>query len=176
MRIAFATNPAVGHLLPLLPLATAARDAGHDVRVLAGASLAGAIGRAGLVHVAAGPPDLPWVFSQIPERIGLTGRRHAVVIWSCGFAGIPAGALADALLDLAAGWRPDLVVHDDSEQGSRTGCGSRMACWKIRVSRAGTATGTWRRGRPPCRTRTIHTPRRAVPCGRSPSTTPAYRC
>ena len=30
MRIAFAANPALGHVLPLIPLALAARDAGHD--------------------------------------------------------------------------------------------------------------------------------------------------
>lgn len=31
MRIAFVTQPALGHLLPLLPLAVTARDAGRHV-------------------------------------------------------------------------------------------------------------------------------------------------
>jgi UDP:flavonoid glycosyltransferase YjiC (YdhE family) len=34
MRILFSTTPALGHLLPLLPLARAARGHGHDVAVL----------------------------------------------------------------------------------------------------------------------------------------------
>ncbi len=118
MRIAFVTNPALGHLLPLLPLALAARDAGHDVVVIGGASVAGAVSRVGLRHVVAGPPDLPSVFAAIPERAGLTGRRLAAVTWGKGFAGILAPALASATLELAREWRPDLVVHEDSEQGS----------------------------------------------------------
>ena len=105
MRIAFAANPALGHVLPLLPLALAARDAGHDVAVIGGASVAGAVSRVGLRHVVAGPPDLPSVFASVPERAGLTGRRLAAVTWGKGFAGILAPALASATLELARDWR-----------------------------------------------------------------------
>ena len=118
MRIAFVTNPALGHLLPLLPLALAARDAGHDVRVVGGASIGPAVQRVGLPHVFAGPPDLPTVFAQVPGRAGLSGRRLAAVIWGRGFAGILAPALAAATLELARDWPPHLVIHEDSEQGS----------------------------------------------------------
>ena len=118
MKIAFATNPALGHLLPLVPLAQAARAAGHDVVVVGGASLAAAIRDAGLVHVVAGPPDLPSVFARVPDRNGLTSRRLAAVTWKQAFAGILAPEMAAAVLDLAGSWRPDLVVHEDSEQGT----------------------------------------------------------
>src|SRR6188472_520256 len=111
MRIAFVTNPALGHLLPLLPLAHAARDAGHEVVVVGGASVGPAIERTGLRHVVAGPPDLPSVFARVPERAGLTGRRLAAVTWSRAFAGILAPELAAATLELARDWPPDLVVH-----------------------------------------------------------------
>ncbi len=118
MRIAFACNPAHGHLLPLLPLALAARDAGHDVVVLGGRSLEPTLAVAGLAHVEAGPPDLPAVFAAVPEAAEQTGRSLAVLIWSRGFAGFVAPALADGVLDLARSWRPDILVHDDSEQGT----------------------------------------------------------
>ena len=118
MRIVFSTQPALGHLLPLLPLALTARDAGHDVRVLGGTSLAGPIARAGLRHVVAGPADLQVAFAMVPERAGLTGRRLAAVTWSRAFGGVIAPAMADALLELARDWRPDLLVHEDSEQGT----------------------------------------------------------
>jgi len=118
MRIAFATHPALGHLLPLVPLAQAARDAGHDVRVIGGASLVDATRDAGLPHVVSGPPDLPSVFARVPERQGLTGRRLAAATWKGAFAGILAEAMAAGTLELAETWRPDLVVHEDSEQGS----------------------------------------------------------
>lgn len=118
MRIAFATNPALGHLLPLVPLAQAARDAGHDVAVIGGASLAGAAADAGLRHVVAGPPDLPSVFARVPQRAGLTGPRLAAATWRHAFADLLARELAMAVLGLAGSWRPDLVVHEDSEQGA----------------------------------------------------------
>jgi UDP:flavonoid glycosyltransferase YjiC (YdhE family) len=118
MRIAFATNPALGHLLPLVPLAQAARDAGHDVLVVGGASLARPLADAQLTHVVAGPPDLPSVFAQVPERTGLNGRQLASVTWQRAFAGILAASMAGSVLDLATAWRPDLVVHEDSEQGA----------------------------------------------------------
>ena len=118
MRIAFAVQPALGHLLPIVPLALEARHAGHEVVVLAGASLGGAIARTGLTHVVAGPADLPTAFAHVPERAGLTGRRLAAVTWGMVFGGVIAPAMADALLELAHDWRPDLVVHEDSEQGT----------------------------------------------------------
>ena len=36
MRILFVTSPLQGHLLPLIPLARACRDAGHEVHVASG--------------------------------------------------------------------------------------------------------------------------------------------
>jgi UDP:flavonoid glycosyltransferase YjiC (YdhE family) len=118
MRIAVVSNPALGHVLPLLPLATAARDAGHDVVVLAGSSVAAAVAGAGLRQVTTASPDLPSVLARIPERRGLTGRRLALATWTHGFAGVLATELADAVLGLARDWPPDLVLHEDSEQGS----------------------------------------------------------
>ena len=42
----------------------------------------------------------------------------ALVTWTRAFAGILAESMAAGLLDVARSWRPDLVVHEDSEQGS----------------------------------------------------------
>ena len=38
--------------------------------------------------------------------------------WRRAFAGILASEMADGVVELASTWRPDLVVHEDSEQGS----------------------------------------------------------
>ena len=118
MRIVLAANPGIGHVLPLLPLASLAHAAGHEVTFLGGASLAPVLAPHGFRLVEAGPPDLRSVFGAIPEAAGLTGKRHAALIWARGFGGLVAPALAGALLDLAETWRPDLVLHDDSEQGT----------------------------------------------------------
>src|SRR4051812_11223682 len=96
----------------------AARDAGHDVVVVAGASCTKAIAGAGLRHVVSATPDLPSAFARIPDRDGLSGPRLAVAMWQHVFAGFLATELADTVLDLATDWRPDLIVHEDSEQGS----------------------------------------------------------
>lgn len=117
MRIAFAANPALGHVLPLVPLAVAAREAGHEVAVLGGSAIGHVLGAHGLRHVDVGPPDLATVFAAIDAE-QLTGPRLAVRVWSVGFAEFIARPMAHGLLDLAHAWRPDLLVHDDSEQGT----------------------------------------------------------
>jgi len=117
MRIAFAANPALGHVLPLVPLATAAREAGHDVAVLGGAAIGPVLAAHGLRHVDAGPADLPTMFAALGAE-GLSGPRLAVAVWGRGFAEVIARPMAHALLALAETWRPDLLVHDDSEQGT----------------------------------------------------------
>jgi UDP:flavonoid glycosyltransferase YjiC (YdhE family) len=53
MRILFSATPAAGHVLPLVPLANAAGDAGHDVAFLTGPDMAGYLGSRTLVP--AGP-------------------------------------------------------------------------------------------------------------------------
>lgn len=117
MRIAFAANPAIGHVLPLVPLALAAREAGHEVAVLGGAAIAPVLRTHGLRHIEAGPPDLATMFGAIGAQ-GLAGQRLAVAVWGRGFAEVVARPMAHALGALARTWRPDLLVHDDSEQGT----------------------------------------------------------
>jgi UDP:flavonoid glycosyltransferase YjiC (YdhE family) len=117
MRIAFAANPAFGHVLPLVPLATAAREAGHEVAVLGGAAIGPVLAAHGLRHVEAGPPDLATMFTAIGAG-ELVGPRLAVAVWGRGFAEVVARPMAHALVALAETWRPDLLVHDDSEQGT----------------------------------------------------------
>ena len=53
MRMLFSSVTAAGHLLPLVPLADAAADAGHGVAFLAGADMAGYLGSRALLP--AGP-------------------------------------------------------------------------------------------------------------------------
>src|SRR3569623_1483937 len=54
MRILFACTTAYGHLHPLVPLARAATDAGHEVAFATGAALARAVAHAGFRHFPAG--------------------------------------------------------------------------------------------------------------------------
>jgi len=118
MRILFVTNPGLGHLLPLLPLAITARDADHEVAVGAGTSIGAVVKAAGLRLVPMGPPDIRSLAAGIPELQSVKGPDRPALMWPMVFAGILAESLAAGVLELARSWSPDLVVHEDSEQGS----------------------------------------------------------
>ncbi len=118
MRILISSSPGVGHLLPLLPVARAARDRGHEVRIAAGDSLAPIIAAAGFAHEPAGPATLGQVAAEIPGLAGLTGRRRALVMLREAFCGPVASGIADDVMALTDRWRPDLILHEDRELGS----------------------------------------------------------
>jgi UDP:flavonoid glycosyltransferase YjiC (YdhE family) len=119
MRLLVSTCPAVGHLLPLLPLARAARARGHDVRIAAGASILPIVARSGFPALPVGPASLEPA-RRDPSMAGLVGRRRAVQMTRTGFAGSIARGISDDLLAALAttGWRPDVIVHEDMEIGS----------------------------------------------------------
>ena len=118
MRILVATTPGLGHLLPMLPLARAARDRGHEVVIAAGRSLADVATAAGFRHEPMGPPSIGSVVDQVGELVGVTGRRRAVVTLKRVFCEVIAPAMADGVSELSDRWRPDVIVHEDREFGS----------------------------------------------------------
>lgn len=112
------SSPGFGHLVPLLSVARAAADRGHDVLVAAGASLGPVVERVGLRHVAMGPARIADVAATIPGIDDASRQERARLMYGQAFAGIIASAMADGVLELAATWRPDVVVHEDMETGS----------------------------------------------------------
>ncbi|MFG1602981.1 nucleotide disphospho-sugar-binding domain-containing protein [Actinoplanes sp. NPDC049265] len=114
MRIVFAAAPLQGHLLPLIPLAAACRDAGHDVVLAAGNF----------------PPDVRGLRTadigasfSLPRSAVRASLRHPALARSemrgtagHGFVGELFGranlALVDPLLALAERERPDLIVFE----------------------------------------------------------------
>ena len=118
MRILVSSTPGLGHLLPMLPLARAARERGHEVVIASGSSLAQVAAAAGFPHEAMGPATIGAVVDDIPELVGLTGRRRAVVTLRRAFCETIAPAMADGVSELAERWRPDVIVHEDRELGS----------------------------------------------------------
>jgi UDP:flavonoid glycosyltransferase YjiC (YdhE family) len=121
MRIMFVSAPLQGHLLPLVPLAAACRDAGHDVILASGAFPPDVMGLrtadigAGFslarsaIRVALRHPGIARA-----EMRGTAG--HAMVGELFGRANV---ALIDALEALAGAERPDLLVFEPlSEAGA----------------------------------------------------------
>jgi UDP:flavonoid glycosyltransferase YjiC (YdhE family) len=116
MRALFVAAPHLSHAIPLMPLATAMREGGHDVLLATGGDAVSVRGGGLAVH------DLApgFVLRPVARRIML---RHPLVAQAelRGKGGVRGTALifgaineliADGLVDLARTWRPDLVLYE----------------------------------------------------------------
>ena len=119
MRVLFTTHPASGHLHPLVPLARAAGDAGHDVRFAIAGSHVPAVERLGFPAFSAGAdyedPEVARIKAEAESHEGL---EHAAVAIRDLFAGILAERMIPDLERIVAEWRPDLVVAEVTELAS----------------------------------------------------------
>src|SRR3954468_24785086 len=113
MRILVATTPGVGPLLPLLPLARAARERGHDVRIASGVGLAPVASSAGFELIAVGPSTIDAFVATRPWAREATGRRRAVLTFREVFCGPLAAEQTTDLLAALDGWAPDVIVRED---------------------------------------------------------------
>ncbi|MCZ7667517.1 MAG: hypothetical protein M5U34_10040 [Chloroflexi bacterium] len=81
MKFLFTTQPGFGHLLPLIPLAQALEQMGHEVLVACAASFLPQVAQAGLEGRAAG---LDWLESNpeiaFPEAEGLTTSEREIFL------------------------------------------------------------------------------------------------
>jgi UDP:flavonoid glycosyltransferase YjiC (YdhE family) len=117
MRALFLASPMVGHVLPLVPLARAFGDAGHEVLFATAAEGVDAARKAGVaVHDVAPGLHVGRVVSgallRHPVRIvrmvaGDTGTDGVGVLFAAMTRRLAAGAVA-----LGDQWQPDLVLHE----------------------------------------------------------------
>jgi len=118
MRVLFSTTGGSGHFGPLVPFAQACRAAGHEVKVAAPASFAGAVTATGLAHApfADVPPE---VLGPIYGRLSTVSREEANrIVIAAIFGRLDAQAALPAVTELVAGWRPDVVVREFCEFAS----------------------------------------------------------
>src|SRR4051794_6003365 len=115
VRILFSTTGHSGHLLPLVPLARACADGGHDVVVVVHAPRAANVERLDLpVLPVAVAPDEAWapLMARVPR---LRQSDGDALIFSEGFARIGAGGALPGVLAAVDEWQPDVVVHEAYE-------------------------------------------------------------
>lgn len=109
-----------GHLTPLLPLARAARAAGHEVLVAGSGGLVPAIEAAGFRGFATSPT--PHHAGAPADRdvtpLEVTDARAAEVEFAANFASRGARRMAAAVSELLEEHRPDLVLRDETDLGS----------------------------------------------------------
>lgn len=111
MRLLFSFAGGEGHLQPLLPLARAAAEAGHEVAVGGAAALAGVA--AGLAYLPSGP-DV--VAQWVPLKP--VDPEHEIRAIADSFAGWMARRRAADLIGLCERWRPDVLVRDELDFGA----------------------------------------------------------
>lgn len=118
MRVLFSTTAGAGHFGPMVPFATACRDAGHEVKVAAPASFAPAVAATGLDHApfADVPPEVMGaIFGRLPELSRLEANR---VVMAEVFGRLDAQAALPEVMTLIDSWRPDVVVREFCEFAS----------------------------------------------------------
>jgi UDP:flavonoid glycosyltransferase YjiC (YdhE family) len=118
MRILVSTTPGVGHLLPMLPVARAARDRGHEVVIAGGASVASIIAAAGFRHELVGPATIGEMFGGLPDIARLPARDRALITMPKVFCERIAPAMAEGVAELVERWPPGVIVHENMEFGS----------------------------------------------------------
>ncbi|MCM6773089.1 glycosyltransferase [Nocardia sp. CDC159] len=111
-RILFSAVPAAGHVLPLLPLADAAADLGHDVAFLSAVDTAGLLGSRTLLPAG---PGIPALLAETERRTSGGDARHPGDAAVENFAGARVDLTFDQALTRARGFGPDLLVCDTTD-------------------------------------------------------------
>lgn len=114
MIVVFAALGAYGHLFPMLPLATACQQAGHDVVLATGAPF---LDRLPLRTVPGLPPevDLAWAEQEVRRRHpDLHGLESTLAM----FGDVTAGATTATMLEVLVAERADLLVTDPLHLGA----------------------------------------------------------
>ncbi|HET7416900.1 MAG TPA: nucleotide disphospho-sugar-binding domain-containing protein [Solirubrobacterales bacterium] len=128
MRVLVTAAPEAGHVVPLLGVSCALRDAGHEVRVATHPSVHGLIAGAGLAPVAAGLSGREVDAERLrrwPESDGQPATQWGVRMWVHVAAPPMAGDLAPVLRS----WRPDFVVHEEGEYGGPVAAAAAGVPW-----------------------------------------------
>lgn len=114
MRVLFASTAHQGHLRPMLPLARALRDRGHDVAWVSGPEARGSVEGMGLRFFLAGDTTVAYaaaLAAQWPERSRLTAQQASETHFGRLFGGIVAPAMQAGMGAAVDQWRPELVVN-----------------------------------------------------------------
>src|ERR1700694_2232797 len=114
MRVLISTISAYGHLQPLLPLAQALTDAGHEVAIAIGPDMRPRAEAAGFTTFGAGH-DAGVAFGQLAERFPDQEynllKPSEILDWYLPhlFGEVMAPAMLDDLEPLVRKWQPDVI-------------------------------------------------------------------
>ncbi|MEU4741540.1 glycosyltransferase [Actinosynnema sp. NPDC023658] len=118
MRILFSSLGLYGHTFPLLPLAIAARELGHDVDYFTGRLFADILASHGIEHIRGGmSPRKAFESAMAGARPETPGDVDAERV-AFTFASVLPRSFATELAPVIAERKPDLVVHEFGNPGA----------------------------------------------------------
>ncbi|WP_371483352.1 glycosyltransferase [Kitasatospora sp. NBC_00315] len=117
MRVLFTTLPGYGHAYPMIPIATALRDSGHDVLFCCAPGFGRVIGQHGF---ATRPSGIDYRVGQEAGLVPSWRAARAAGDRSYPYTGkvlveFASAAMLPDVLRTAESWRPDLIVRDAVE-------------------------------------------------------------
>ena len=118
MRVLFSSTFGYGHVFPMLPLARAFRDAGHEVLWATSDQATHLVADVGLDTAPAGlsGPALRSGLAPLHARAAeIAPPERAAFMFPQMFGALLAPPMAADLLPLARDWGPDLLVHEHGE-------------------------------------------------------------
>jgi UDP:flavonoid glycosyltransferase YjiC (YdhE family) len=121
VRVLFSSTWGHGHVLPMVPLARAFAEAGHQVLWAVPGPSAGLVTDAGLTAATAGldAVGIAMVLRAMREGTApLPPQQRAGYVFPTMFGAGTTPAMVADLLPLARDWRPDLMVHEQAELGA----------------------------------------------------------
>jgi UDP:flavonoid glycosyltransferase YjiC (YdhE family) len=110
----FASLGAYGHLYPMMPLALACADAGHEAVIASGSPF---LGRLPLPTVPGYPPnlELDWAIQEARRR---HPDLHDQDFSMAMFADVTAESVAPTMIEQCERVRPDLVIYEAMNTGA----------------------------------------------------------
>ncbi|MGC4111305.1 MAG: glycosyltransferase [Nocardioides sp.] len=120
MRLLVTFVGGAGHLSPLLPVASAARDAGHEVAIAGSGGQVDRIEKAGFTAFATSPrpADDEAQANRGREPLEVMDRRSAELEFAENFADRGARRMAGVVPDIIEWFRPALVLRDETDLGT----------------------------------------------------------
>jgi UDP:flavonoid glycosyltransferase YjiC (YdhE family) len=139
MRVLFTSQPESGHWHPLVPLARAAEEAGHEVAFAMTPSGCVSLATAGFHCFPIGTDESDEEIAARRARMaGLSPEQSAMLFWSQIFPEDRAGRMLSDLIDLVHAWRPDVIVREFLEF---SGC---AAAEVVGIPHAAVQVAAWR--------------------------------
>lgn len=122
LRVLCTCLPGLGHFLPMLPLAGALAQAGHEVSFATATEFLPEIQKRGFPTYPAGvslPTQMRLAAERYPELHALPhGKQRFETFVPRMIAGVAAPARADDLVPIVRELKPDVIVHDETDFGA----------------------------------------------------------